>query len=98
MIIAWFGSFQGIIKRNYVELNKSKNNNLTEWDEKTIELIKKYSKYDKLLWEHAKNKFAWKRTKYGQRLISDEIEFERENKRNYILRSIFYQLKDKLFR
>lgn len=82
----------------YVSLNKTKEINSVVVDDKTNELIKLNSKFDNQLWEHAKSKFALKVQKYGDRLEKDLGEFKKENQKNLFLRSIYYQLKDKLFR
>lgn len=85
-------------KPYYVSLNKSDETDTGVLDEKTMDLIKVYSKYDHLLWEYAKNKFALKVAQYGVRLERDLVEFKNENRKNIFLRNIYYQLKDKFFR
>lgn len=85
-------------KPYYVSLNKSNETKTDILDEKTLGLVKLYSKYDYQLWEHAKEKFALKLGEYSDRLEKDLLEFKKGNQKNIFIRSMYYQLKDKLFR
>lgn len=82
----------------YVTLNKSKPESNSVIDEETEELIIRFSKYDKILWEHAKHKFNLKVERYKEQLNSDLEAFRNENMRNLFLRTIYYDLKDMIFR
>jgi len=82
----------------YVSLNKSKPESKFAIDQETETLITRFSKYDKILWEHAQSKFYLKVEKYKTQLEHDLEDFRQKNKRNLFIRTFYYGLKDKIFR
>ncbi len=80
----------------YIRLNEGKKTEVVEdFDTETKELIKHFTRFDKLLWEHGKKKFEDKLIQYSTKLKQDLEIFRSENKKNIFLRKLRHVLKGK---
>lgn len=82
----------------YVSMNENKSKNKVILDDETEQLIDRYTKYDKILYEFAVRKFSLKTEKYKNVLEADLKKFKEENAKNRFLRNAYYKLKDAMFR
>lgn len=79
----------------YVSLNitgESVRKEEEKFDAETLELIKHFSRFDRLLWEHGKKRFEEKLALHGEKLQRDVTRFQTKNRRNVFLRSLYHRM------